>query len=96
MKFGLSDKDLTLVNATLKTCGVTRAVLFGSRAKGNWRDNSDIDIAVWGNINIGSLLEKMDELPTPYKFDIVNYNCISNEHLREHIDRVGVELFVHI
>jgi predicted nucleotidyltransferase len=93
MNIGLSDKHAALIVNTLKACGVSRAVLFGSRAKGKWRDNSDIDIAVFGCGNIGGLATRLDELPMPYKFDLVDYEGISHQPLREHIDRVGVELF---
>jgi predicted nucleotidyltransferase len=92
MNIGLSDEHAALIVETLKACGVSRAVLFGSRAKGNWRDNSDIDIAVLGCANIGGLLSQLDELPMPYKFDVVDYETISHKPLREHIDCVGVEL----
>jgi len=69
-------------------------VVFGSRAKGNWRENSDIDIAVFGEgVNVGSLVAQLDELPMPYKFDIVDYNSINSCALREHIDRVGIEIY---
>ncbi|MDR1000546.1 MAG: nucleotidyltransferase domain-containing protein [Clostridiales bacterium] len=93
MNIGLTDKHASLIVETLSACGVSRAVVFGSRAKGDWRGNSDIDIAVSGCVNIGGLLIRLDELPMPYKFDVVDYETISHQPLREHIDRVGVELF---
>ena len=92
MNIGLSAKHTALIIDTLKNCGVQRAVVFGSRAKGNWRDNSDIDIAVFSDVSLPRLLACLDELPMPYKFDVVDYKAISNEPLREHIDRVGIEL----
>jgi predicted nucleotidyltransferase len=94
MNIGLSEIHTNLIINTLKTGGITRAVVFGSRAKGNFCDNSDIDIAVWGNdVNIGKLLTALDELPMPYKFDMADYETINHKPLKEHIDRVGVELF---
>lgn len=94
MKLGLSEKHLQLIVETLKQADIDRAVVFGSRAKGNWRENSDIDIAVFGaSVNVGSLVAQLDELPMPYKFDIVNYNNINSCALREHIDRVGIEIY---
>jgi predicted nucleotidyltransferase len=92
MNIGLSEKHTTLLVDTLKNCGVRRAVVFGSRAKGNWRDNSDIDIAVFGGY-VPELPALLDELPMPYKFDVADYEGIKHKPLREHIDRVGVELF---
>ena len=93
LNIGLSDKHISHIIDTLENNGVWRAVIFGSRAKGNWRDNSDIDIAVYGDVHIPELRACLDELPMPYKFDVVQYETINHEPLREHIDRVGVELF---
>ncbi len=94
MKLGLSEKHFQLIVETLKQTDIDRAVVFGSRAKGNWRENSDIDIAVFGEgVNVGSLVAQLDELPMPYKFDIVDYNSINSCALREHIDRVGIEIY---
>lgn len=94
MKLGLSEKHFQLIVETLKQANIDRAMVFGSRAKGNWRENSDIDIAVFGaSVNVGSLVAQLDELPMPYKFDIVNYNNINSCALREHIDRVGIEIY---
>ena len=94
MKLGLSEKHFQLIVETLKQTDIDRAVVFGSRAKGNWSENSDIDIAVFGEgVNVGSLVAQLDELPMPYKFDIVDYNSINSCALREHIDRVGIEIY---
>lgn len=94
MKLGLSEKHFQLIVETLKQANIDRAMVFGSRAKGNWRENSDIDIAVFGEgVNVGSLVAQLDELPMPYKFDIVDYNSINSCALREHIDRVGIEIY---
>lgn len=94
MKLGLSEKYFQLIVETRKQADIDRAVVFGSRAKGNWRENSDIDIAVFGaSANVGSLVAQLDELPMPYKFDIVDYNSINSCALREHIDRVGIEIY---
>lgn len=41
----------------------------------------------------GSRAAQLDELPMPYKFDIVDYNSINSCALREHIDRVGIEIY---
>jgi predicted nucleotidyltransferase len=93
LNFGISDKALALIIDTLKNCGVTRAVIFGSRANGSWRDSSDIDIAVFDGENIGRIISQLDELPMPYKFDVVDYETVKHQPLREQIDRDGVELF---
>jgi predicted nucleotidyltransferase len=76
---------------------IKHLVLFGSRAKGSAKNGSDIDLAIVGN-KIGfrelcKLGAKLDELDLPYKIDIINYDSITNQELKEHIDRVGIELF---
>ncbi|MDR0931801.1 MAG: nucleotidyltransferase domain-containing protein [Victivallales bacterium] len=94
MNFGISEHHTGLIIDTLKSNGVTRAVVFGSRAKGNFRDNSDVDICVWGDVNVRKILACLDELPTPYKFDLIEYKTIKNKPLQEHIDRVGKTLLL--
>jgi predicted nucleotidyltransferase len=75
---------------------VAQAKLFGSRAKGTHQPYSDIDIAIWGNINtseLGAILGELEELPLPYRFDVVLYDRISQVALRAHIDRVGKSIY---
>ncbi|MBD3795846.1 MAG: nucleotidyltransferase domain-containing protein [Epsilonproteobacteria bacterium] len=75
---------------------IKKLILFGSRAKGCAKNGSDIDLAIVGeSINFRDLCaisSDLDELDLPYKIDLINYNSISNIDLKEHIDRVGVEL----
>ncbi|RGM53100.1 nucleotidyltransferase domain-containing protein [Bacteroides uniformis] len=76
---------------------VREAVLFGSRAKGNYKKGSDIDIAVKGPVEKDALAQLMmafDESLLPYLVDVVVYANLENEALREHIDRVGVRIYV--
>jgi predicted nucleotidyltransferase len=94
MNIGISVHDVELIKSALDINNVSRAMVFGSRAKGNWRKNSDIDIAVFGEaINPGKLGLALEELPMPYKIDVVLYDEIKSDALRDHIDRVGVELY---
>jgi predicted nucleotidyltransferase len=75
---------------------IKKLILFGSRAKGTAKAGSDIDLAVIGDgigfREICQLGTKLDDLDLPYEIDIVNYNTISNTKLKEHIDRVGIEI----
>jgi predicted nucleotidyltransferase len=94
MNIGLSQEQIAMIVDVLRETGALKAVVYGSRAKGNWRDNSDVDIAVFGtDVNIGSLNLRLDELPMPYKFDVTGYESITHAPLREHIGRVGVEIY---
>jgi predicted nucleotidyltransferase len=96
MDIGLSDNDLRLILDVFSKSSVEKAILFGSRAMGNYRYNSDIDIAVSGNLDIFGvqmIAEKLDELPLPYKFDILSYEEIQNANLLSHIKKFGVLIY---
>ena len=94
MKFGLSDQQVDSYIATLREYGVSRAVIFGSRAMGNFRQNSDVDIAVFDDCAelIPAMRDALDELPYPHKIDVLAYNGIENSALRDHINRVGLDI----
>jgi type I restriction enzyme R subunit len=96
-RFGLTDSEQELIRDVLRRhAGVTEAKIFGSRGKGNSRPNSDVDLALWGNISfraLAAIAGELDELPLPYKFDVQPYNDIRHRPLREHIDRVGQSFY---
>jgi len=96
-KFGFKTGDLeTIIQAISKFQGITKAVIFGSRAKGNYQAGSDVDMAIWATNN-DSVLQLSgvlnDETLLPYKFDVLNYNTINSIELSEHINRVGIEIY---
>lgn len=99
MNFGLKDSDLDYIKKVLgKFPEIEKAVIFGSRAKGNYKPGSDVDIAIYGekiDFDVVSALHAMleDEGPLPYYFDIVDYTHLTHEELKEHIDRVGKVIF---
>ncbi|QEK13380.1 nucleotidyltransferase domain-containing protein [Crassaminicella thermophila] len=99
MNFGLRASDLDyIVDIIKKFNEIERAVIFGSRAKGNYKPGSDVDIAIYGeNITFDTLsaLHSMleEEGPLPYFFDIVDYTHLRHKELKEHIDRVGKVIF---
>ena len=95
-KAGLLDEDLKIIISVLHQHGeVKEAILFGSRAKGNYQIGSDVDIALKGkelNPSIVSTISYQlnEETSLPYKFDILNYQSLNNIELKQHIDRVGI------
>lgn len=98
MKYGLKEdniKDIT--NIFLKHSKVKKAILYGSRAKGNFRTGSDIDVTLVGeNLNLKELNKislDLDELYLPYSFDISIFEKIQNKELIEHINRVGIIIY---
>lgn len=71
---------------------VTGAILFGSRAKGNFRNGSDIDLALQGPIDFSELAKiawELDDLLLPWEIDLLQFDNLTNPELREHIARVG-------
>ena len=92
--FGLSDKVISeLQDVFRKHSEVEKVLLFGSRAKGNYRPGSDIDLAVIGSdINYNLLLKigcEIDNLEMLYRVDLIDYQTKESTPIGEHIDRVG-------
>lgn len=93
--FGLLDRDIEYIQKALNSFEeIEKAIVFGSRAMGNYKKGSDVDVAVLGEKITNKTLFRLDDYlnevyPLPYFFDIINYNVISNEKLKEHIDNEG-------
>lgn len=91
---GLPPETARKVAATLRAHPeIERAALFGSRAMGNWRAGSDIDLCLWGKIDerlLARIAAELEELPIVQRFDLVVYDAIEHAPLREHIDRCAV------
>ncbi|MCD8553385.1 nucleotidyltransferase domain-containing protein [Seleniivibrio sp.] len=92
--FGLKEETIIAINDVFAQYPqIKKSVVFGSRAKGNHRDGSDIDICLFGEIDLPLLHkieESIDELNLPYTVDLVVYDRIQNQDLKERTDRVGV------
>jgi predicted nucleotidyltransferase len=89
--FGLRDEDIEQIKKILMSNKIKKAILFGSRAKGNYKVGSDIDIAIEGDVNKVSYALN-EESNLAYFFDVVNIKNIKNSNLIEHIKRVGIVL----
>ena len=93
---GLSQQDFDIIVSVLSDYPqIEEAIIFGSRAKGNFKTGSDVDIALKGsnlNLNVISQISFTlnEETVLPYKFDILNFHTISNSDLTDHINRVGI------
>jgi predicted nucleotidyltransferase len=76
---------------------VQKAVMYGSRAKGNFKTGSDIDLTMHGDeLNHSvflKILDELDDLLLPWMIDLSIFRQIDNESLREHIERVGVVFY---
>jgi predicted nucleotidyltransferase len=94
MKFGLEETDIKKIQAVFAAFPeVEKAVLYGSRAKGNFKPASDIDLTLTGkNLNLSianAIAIELDDLLLPYMIDLSIFHQISNTDLTEHINRVG-------
>jgi predicted nucleotidyltransferase len=98
MKYGLTDETISKIQQVFSTFPeVDKAILYGSRAKGNFKPSSDIDITLKGeNINLQILNQiewELDDLLLPYTFDLSIFHYLNNPDLIEHVERVGIILF---
>ncbi len=96
--FGIYPKSYQEIISILeKYESIEKVIIYGSRAKGNYKEGSDIDITLFGNItkeDFNTLWLEIDDSYIPYKFDISIYNNLNSEELKEHINRVGKIFFI--
>lgn len=95
---GLSKDIFDKMNAVFRNYKEIESVLlYGSRAIGNFKPASDIDISLVGkgiDLTLQNEIEfALDDLMLPYKFDISIYNEITNRDFTEHIDSVGIKIY---
>ncbi len=95
MMFGLSAQTCLAIYTCLQQYPeIIWVKIYGSRAKGNYQRGSDIDLAFSSPTDCSmELLAALDDLPTPYLFDLTHYESLKHERLKEHIDRVGVMFY---
>ena len=94
MSYGLSKKDIEKICSVFaRFPQIEKVVLYGSRAKGNFKTGSDIDLTLYGVTLTSDLraniAEALDELMLPYTIDLSLYDELDHADLREHIERVG-------
>jgi predicted nucleotidyltransferase len=92
--YGISQNALDKIKTVLCSHkNIENVILYGSRAKGNYKEGSDIDLTIKGNLTFDNLVKislDLDNLNLPWKIDLSLYNQIENKELLEHIDRVGM------
>lgn len=74
-------------------CVVEKVILFGSRARGDYRRTSDIDLAVSGGNYVGFSLDVEDETSTLLKYDVVNLDAPVQKALLESIEAEGIVVY---
>ena len=95
MPLGISDDILARLEAVFARYEqVRRVVVFGSRARGDYKYNSDIDIAIFADNDLSaSIYADIDEAVGIYKVDIVEMAIVQNEKLIKKINSEGVEIY---
>lgn len=96
--FGLPVETLDKLNSVFARHNAIASVLiYGSRAKGNYRNGSDIDLTIKGGeipfAEFMQIEDQIDDLMLPYTVDLSQYHQLGTDDLIAHIDRVGVEIY---
>lgn len=98
MKFGLTQKTIDKISSVFENYSeIVEVIIYGSRAKGNFREGSDIDLTLKG-INISNNIlskinQQIDDLNTPYLYDISIFEKLESLEFIEHINKVGKTLY---
>ncbi len=99
MKYGLSPSTIAKIRAVLERYPqVEQAILYGSRAKGNYKNGSDIDLTLRGGADLTRhvlyrILDDLDDALLPYTIDLSIWNDISDPDVLAHIRRVGIVFY---
>lgn len=99
MKYGLTDATIAEICGVLaKYPAVEKATLYGSRAKGNYKNGSDIDLTLHGGDDLTlqvlyRIMDDIDDLLQPYTVDLSLYATLGDPDVVEHIQRVGVTFY---
>jgi len=97
LEFGLPEKTIKLIcDLFHRYPEIDEVKVYGSRAMDNYERGSDIDLAffaVTGERIAERLHSELDELPTPYLFDVTDYFRLSHLPLKEHIDNYGKTIY---
>jgi predicted nucleotidyltransferase len=97
-RFGLPEKTVVEIGGVLAGHpAVEKAILYGSRAKENYKRGSDIDLTLVGNgldhRDLLKIMDELDELLLPYTIDLSILHMIDHAGLLDHIQRVGKEFY---
>ena len=98
MKSGLSEDTHQKICAVFAQFpAIEKAVLYGSRAKGNYKTGSDIDLTLYGTElsldQLGAIAEALDDLLLPYMIDLSLFEQLDHGALQAHIERVGMVFY---
>lgn len=97
-RYGLREKTIDAIREVFaRHPTVEQAILFGSRAKGNYKPGSDIDLVLQGSSlnqrTLNRIYEELDDLPIPYSLSLVLSDKITDPEVKAHIHRVGIVFY---
>lgn len=93
MAYNLPDRVIKEITAFAKENSIIKIVLFGSRARGDHTERSDVDLAVYGG-NFDSFYWNIKEnIHSLLSFDVVDMNSRVTEELKKEIERDGVVIY---
>jgi predicted nucleotidyltransferase len=95
---GLTNETVAQIHEVLaRHPKVEQAVLYGSRAKGNYKNGSDIDLTLHGqglvHADLLKIMGELDDLLLPYTIDLSLFANLTHQELIDHIRRVGVVFY---
>jgi uncharacterized protein len=100
MDFGIEQVVWTEISSVFSHYPeINRALLFGSRAMGTFRSNSDIDLVLFCDspgLKFSRFLDikaELEDLGMLYKIDLLDFDRIDNDELKDYILRVGREIY---
>lgn len=98
MSFGFKSDELEMIRAVFREFPeIEEVIIFGSRAMGNYKPASDVDLALKGHITKDILarirMRLNEDLPLAYIFDVFDLSTISHKALLDHIAQHGRTFF---
>ena len=91
--FGLKEQLLQVIKMLAVKHNIQKVVIFGSRARGDFKERSDIDLAVSGGDVVAFTFAVEEETPTLLMFDVVNLDREVHQELLDSIEKEGVVLY---
>lgn len=93
MRYNISDRVYLGLKQLAQRHGVKKIILFGSRARGDFNERSDIDIAISGGNTAAFALDANESIHTLLMFDVVDLDGHISEELQKEIKRDGVMIY---
>jgi uncharacterized protein len=99
LRFGLKETTIDKIcEVFARFPQVEKAVVYGSRAKGNYKNGSDIDLTLFGGADLTlqvlyKIMNELDDLLLPYTIDLSIFSDIHDPDVVQHIQRVGMTFY---